>query len=295
MCRPTRADYTAPSRTSIEARARWSSICRVTWLRLALLLLLASSVSFAHAAELALTSPSRPPLLPAPFWNQQRRGANCQNRQVTPEYWPRGARRRHRVHPTHSRRMADQDRDFLMGSADAFDTLNVEDLATLRRVLDDAHGRAFASCSRSSRSPARDGSSSTVTATMRVCGPSRSFARRHWRSGASSPPSSAASGDRAYNPLNEPHPERAFGLVDPDSAEFVAWHRDHRGTPADLNASTARWSLRSARPIPTRQSCWMAGVMVRRAASPGSSPWQKTPCSTRSTTMSRGSTCLSGQ
>src|SRR5262249_19017826 len=39
----------------------------------------------------------------------------------------------------------------------------------------------------------------------------------------------------AYNPLNEPHPERFHGLTNPDSARFARWYPSARGSAADLN------------------------------------------------------------
>jgi len=38
----------------------------------------------------------------------------------------------------------------------------------------------------------------------------------------------------AYNPLNEPHPERAFGLGEPADEGFGRWRTEVKGTPADL-------------------------------------------------------------
>jgi endoglucanase len=44
----------------------------------------------------------------------------------------------------------------------------------------------------------------------------------------------------AYNPLNEPHPERAFGFEDPADDGFAGWLARVKDTPADLNAFNRR-------------------------------------------------------
>lgn len=43
----------------------------------------------------------------------------------------------------------------------------------------------------------------------------------------------------AYNPLNEPHPEREFRFEEPDE-KFVVWRRRTTGTAADLNRFNRR-------------------------------------------------------
>ena len=54
----------------------------------------------------------------------------------------------------------------------------------------------------------------------------------------------------AYNPLNEPHPERAFGFEEPGEEGFGAWRAKAKGTPADLDAFNRRMvaAIRSADP-----------------------------------------------
>lgn len=171
------------------------------------------------------------------FWDRPRKGANCQNRNVDPEYW-RAARA---AGVEFVRLIPDgwpaHRRDYLIGDADGYTKLDSVDLARLRRVLDDAH-----------------------TAGVRVVLAMASLPGARWKQ---------LNGDRddsrvwrepgfrmqcawfwrdlatelrdhpaivAYDPLNEPHPERAFGLVDPDSAAFGTWYARARGTLADLNA-----------------------------------------------------------
>ncbi len=153
------------------------------------------------------------------FWSVQRRGANCQNERVTPAYW-RAAREARldfvRLIPDG---WPSESRDFLIGNADAFDTLNVADLAVLRGVLDDAHAESLrvVLCMFSlpgSRWRQNNGDKDDLR--IWTSPEFRPQACAFWRQLARSLRGHPAV--VAWNPLNEPHPERA------------------RGTPADLDA-----------------------------------------------------------
>jgi hypothetical protein len=170
------------------------------------------------------------------FWSVPRRGANCQSRRVTPEYW-RAARRAHiefiRLIPDEwpTRR-----RDFLIGDAGAFDSLDRQDLATVRRALDDAHAagvRVVLTCFSLPGARWRQLNGDQDDTRLWTHDGFRAQAFSFWRQLATEVRGHPAI--VAYNPLNEPHPERAFGMVDPDSATFAEWYREHRGTLADLN------------------------------------------------------------
>jgi hypothetical protein len=170
------------------------------------------------------------------FWSIPRHGANCQNRRLTPEYW-RAARRAHiefiRLIPDEwpTRR-----RDFLIGDAGAFDSLDSQDLATVRRALDDAQAagvRVVLTCFSLPGARWRQLNGDEDDARLWTQDGFRTQALSFWRQLAAALRGHPAI--VAYNPLNEPHPERAFGMVDPDSATFAEWYRTHRGTLADLN------------------------------------------------------------
>ena len=176
----------------------------------------------------------------ASFWERPRRGANCQNRHVGPDYWQAAAG----AGLDFIRLLPDAwpaaERDFLLGSADAFTSVNERDLAVLVRALD-----------------AADKAGVKVVLTM------LSLPGARWRQ---------LNGDRddgrlwreekyqgqamafwtqlagklrghpalvAYNPLNEPHPERGFGFEEPDE-KFDAWRARTKGAPADLNRFNRR-------------------------------------------------------
>jgi hypothetical protein len=171
------------------------------------------------------------------FWDEPRTGANCANASASKEYW-RAARDAGigfvRFAPD---RHPAAGRDFLIGNADTFTHLDTTDLRLLRRELDDAHAANV---------PVVLTMFSLPGARWRQLNEGRDDARlwtepgfhaqsfRFWRELASALRDHPAI--VAYNPLNEPHPDRAFGLEDADDSTFVAWYAKVRGTPADLNA-----------------------------------------------------------
>ena len=178
---------------------------------------------------------------PLGFWDQPRKGANCQNRRVGPEYWKAAAAAGLEFVRLLPDAWPTRRRDFLMGSADRFTALDETDLATLLRALDDAHAAGV----RVVLAPI-----SLPGARWKQLNGDRDDGRL-WRDAASRTrprPSGASSRRRlrghpalvAYNPLNEPHPERAFGFEDPADEGFPRWRARAEGTPADLDAFNRR-------------------------------------------------------
>jgi hypothetical protein len=175
------------------------------------------------------------------FWDRQRRGANCQNLRVTPQYWQaaRAAGIEYiRLVPDGWRPTR---RDFLIGDADDFATLDSTDVATLRGVLDDASAAGVPVVLTMFSLPGarwrqRNGDRDDVRLWKEPRFQEQAAA--FWRQLA------AALADHpaivAYNPLNEPHPERAFGIFEENDPRFDAWHRGAKGTPADLDAFNRR-------------------------------------------------------
>lgn len=176
----------------------------------------------------------------ASFWERPRRGANCQNRRVGPDYWQAAAGA-----GLHFIRLLPDawpaaERDFLLGSADAFTSVNDRDLAVLVRALD-----------------AADTAGVKVVLTMlslpgarwRQLNGGRDDGRL-WREEKYQEQAMAFWTQLArrlrghpavvaYNPLNEPHPEREFGFEEPDE-KFDAWRARTKGAPADLNRFNQR-------------------------------------------------------
>jgi hypothetical protein len=199
----------------------------------------------------AAASPAERPSDRSSFWDTPRRGANSQNRRVGPEYW--GAARRAGL--DFIRLLPDawpaRGRDFLIGDADHFRTLDEVDLAGLVRALDDAQ-----------RAGVRVvlGMISLPGARWKQLNGDRDDARL-WRDAAFQ-----AQAERfwrqlaerlrrhpalvAYNPLNEPHPERAFGFEEPSAPGYAEWRTNVKGTPADADAFNRRIvaAIRSADP-----------------------------------------------
>ena len=170
------------------------------------------------------------------YWSHQRRGANCQNRSVTPGYW-----RTAREAGIEFIRLAPNEwptarRDFLIGSADSFKTLDRADLAKLRAALRDAHRAGVKVILTTFTLPGArwrqlNGDRDDSRLWTRPGFHPQAF--EFWRQLAAE-----LRGDSAivaYNPLNEPHPERAFGLS-ADHPRFAAWRDSSRGTAADLDA-----------------------------------------------------------
>jgi endoglucanase len=170
------------------------------------------------------------------FWNGQRKGANCQNGSVTPEYWQAA-----RTAGIQFIRLAPNGwpsarRDFLIGDADSFRTLDQADLARLRAALRDAHRAGvkvvltmFSLPGARWRQVNGDQDDARLWTEPRF----RDQAFAFWRQLAAE-----LRGDSAivaYNPLNEPHPERAFRM-DAHQPRFPAWRDSIRGTAADLDA-----------------------------------------------------------
>jgi hypothetical protein len=185
------------------------------------------------------------------FWDRQRKGANCQNRRVGPEYWKAAAEAGLEFVRLLPDAWSTRNRDFLMGSADRFTALDEADLTILRRCLDDAHAADV----------------KVVLAPISLPGARWKQLNgdeddaRLWRDGAFQAQAGAFWGQLAgrlrghpaivaYNPLNEPHPERAFGFEEPGEEGFAEWRAQAKGTSADLDAFNRRMvaAVRSSDP-----------------------------------------------
>ena len=169
------------------------------------------------------------------FWDQQRKGANSQNQTVEPDYWQAAAD----VGIEFIRLVPDgwksAERDFLMRDADRFVDLAAADLAHLHRALDDAHAAGIrVVLSMFSLPGARWRQLNNEQDDSRLWREAefQQQAFHFWHQLA------AALNDHpaivAYNPLNEPHPEKSFGFTRPDSM-FWDWQRAVQGTIADVN------------------------------------------------------------
>ena len=169
------------------------------------------------------------------FWDVQRKGANQQNSQHRPE-WYVAARD---VGLDYVRLLPDawpaEDRDFLIGNADSFETINEADLTLLTEALDEAQRNGLkVALAMLSLPGARWRQLNDDQDDARLW-KDREFHRQafeFWRQLAARLKAHPAI--VAYNPLNEPHPERAFGFDTPDE-DFARWFMRVEDTLADLN------------------------------------------------------------
>ena len=73
------------------------------------------------------------------WWSHARKGANCQNETVEPEYWRAAAAAGIEFVRLAPDGWPSEQRDFLIGDADAFEVLVPADLEMVQRTLDAAH------------------------------------------------------------------------------------------------------------------------------------------------------------
>ncbi len=203
------------------------------------------------AAAITLLGAGRASSDPLAFWDAPRRGANCQRRSVDAAYW-RAAKA---AGLDFVRLLPDawtaRRRDFLVGDASAFTSVEEADLAALVRALDDADRAGVKVVL---------GMLSLPGARWKQLNGDRDDSRL-WRDArfqaqAAAFWSALAARLRghpalvALNPLNEPHPERSFGYETPDAPGYDAWRTRSRGTPADVDAFDRRVvaAIRAASP-----------------------------------------------
>ncbi len=174
------------------------------------------------------------------FWRTHRKGANMHNEKPRPEYWQAAGelgldfvRMMPNTFPT-------LQRDFLIGSADSYQGIVEADLQLLVRELDAAE---------------RSG----VKVVLAMDGlPGARWSQlngdkddgRLWRDERFQEQAAAFWRDLArrlkghpavvaYNPLNEPHPDKEYGFELGDKG-FDAWYRSIKGTVADVNLFNRR-------------------------------------------------------
>ena len=175
------------------------------------------------------------------FWNRQRKGANCQNRTVEPDYWQAAVEAGIEFIRLLPDAWASEGRDFLVGDADDFKQLNSRDLAVLKEALDDAERAGIKVVMTMMSLPGarwRQLNDGVDDGRLWQEPGFQSQAFEFWRQLARELKDHPAI--VAYNPLNEPHPERAFGFEEETDPGFAAWVEQVRGTPADLNLFNQR-------------------------------------------------------
>ena len=172
----------------------------------------------------------------ASFFDTQRKGANCQNTRVTPEYWQAAAEAGIEFIRLVPDGWEADERDFLIGDADNFIRINRADLAVLERVLDDAHDAGvgvvlamFSLPGARWRQLNNDEDDGRLWREVRYHAAADDFWRRLAGEVAGHP------AIVAYDPLNEPHPEKEYGFAHPRVRGYEEWADSVRGTVADIN------------------------------------------------------------
>ncbi len=169
------------------------------------------------------------------FWDTQRKGANQQNAQHRPEWYVAAGE----LGLDYVRILPDawpaEGRDFLIGNADNFETINETDLSLLIKALDEAERNGIKVVLTMVSLPgARWKQLNNDQDDARLWKDKKYHlqAFEFWRQLAARLKTHPAI--VAYNPLNEPHPDRAFGF-DELNENFAMWFKRIQNTPADLN------------------------------------------------------------
>jgi Cellulase (glycosyl hydrolase family 5) len=173
------------------------------------------------------------------FWDTPQHGSNCFNEAPPSAEYFRALRGYGAtwVRLTFSKWQS-RERDFLFGSLDDYQGLVPEDLATLRRVLDDAHAAGL----KVVLTPLSLPGSRWIQQNGNRFDDRLWNDKRYWRHSAAfwrdladalkDHPAIAA-----YNLVNEPVPEKKGGLEEhADAATQRAWYANARGTARDLPA-----------------------------------------------------------
>jgi len=171
------------------------------------------------------------------WWDSQRKGANCQSSRVEATYWRAASAAGIEFVRLAPDGWKAAGRDFLIGNADRFEALPQADVAELRRVLDDAQAadvRVVLTMFSLPGARWKQNNGDRDDARLWHEAPYQVQAAAFWRQLAARLHDHPAIA--GYDPLNEPHPERAFGYESPDDTDFVAWSDSAAGTPADLDA-----------------------------------------------------------
>lgn len=175
------------------------------------------------------------------YWSEQRKGANGGPTRLRPEWFRAAAAAGIEFVRLRPDDLAPAGHDFLMGSADDYRGLAPEDVALLRRVLDEAdrHGLkvvltmfSLPGCRYKQRNGDRDDDRMWRDEQY------QQQALRFWRDLAAELKDHPAI--VAYNPLNEPHPERSHEIYSSRDSAFAPWFARVQGTTSDVSRFNQR-------------------------------------------------------
>jgi hypothetical protein len=185
------------------------------------------------------------------YWNTQRKGTNYFNEVPTKAWFDAAAAANIRTIRFVYAKWVGQDRDFLIGNADNYTGLVPEDVAQLTTYLDYADSLDLKVLLTPLSLPgARYFQNNEFTRDYRLWKEEKFQlqAAQFWQDVAT-----AFKGHPAlvgYTLVNEPHPEKSFGIHDFWGQDFTAWYDTIRNTPADLNLFNKRMvsAIRQADP-----------------------------------------------
>ena len=175
------------------------------------------------------------------FWETQRLGANGFLFKPGPEWFEAAGKLGLEFVRLSPDRWESNERDFLIGDCDNFKKINSVDLAVLIEALDLAtKNNVKIVLTMISLPGCRNKQLNNDKDDGRIWRDEKYHlqAFEFWRQLASAVkdhPSIVA-----YNPLNEPHPDREFGFGSVHDDGFKAWFDTIQGTPADLNRFNKR-------------------------------------------------------
>jgi hypothetical protein len=177
------------------------------------------------------------------FWSHSQRGANSFNRlPPTQAYFDALAGTGATWVRLAYDKWESEERDFLLGDADVYDSLNLQDLATLLDTLDNAHRAGLKVVIAPLSLPLmRWAQTNNGVFDDRLWQHQRNWteAVAFWRDLALALRDHPAVA--AYNLVNEPAPERESDLLEhAPSAQGVAWYAEQQGTGRDLPAFYAQ-------------------------------------------------------
>jgi hypothetical protein len=175
------------------------------------------------------------------FWSEQRRGANGEPTRLRPEWFQAAAAAGLEFLRIHPDALTASGRDFLIADADHYRGISEQDLTLLREILDEAHANdlrvvltmfSLPGCRWRQHNNGRDDDRLWKDEVF------QRQALQFWRDLA------AALKDHpaivAYNPLNEPHPERADSIYSDRDSSFAGWFARIQGTTHDVNRFNRR-------------------------------------------------------
>lgn len=170
------------------------------------------------------------------FWNTQRKGANYFNETPSEEWFIAAKEIGIQFARLAPDKWKSEERDFLIGNADAFSEISLRDLETLKTVLDQAqhHGiKVLLTLLSLPGSRWKQNNHDRDDLGLWEHKEYREQAVLAWKSLATALKDHPAI--VGYNILNEPHPELLFSIRDYSEVNFQQWYGSVKGSLADLN------------------------------------------------------------